>query len=145
MPVAYYADIVAEKAREWIYNDDSETATVPSTASGSRVEQMSFDALRISKRFESNPEFNNVAWVSVLFQSKCKAASDGQLHSSCKNFVVDFSLLSIVYCTSELILKDMIEMRKGTTLLSESFSHVWPIVALMIETVPDRDESQFES
>ncbi|KIR56890.1 argonaute [Cryptococcus gattii Ru294] len=62
VPVAYYADIVAEKAREWIYNDDSETATVPSTASGSRVEQMSFDALRISKRFESNPEFNNVAW-----------------------------------------------------------------------------------
>lgn len=36
----------------------------------------------------------------------------------------------------------MIEMRKGTTLLSETFSHVWPIVAVMIETVPDRDETE---
>lgn len=113
VPVAYYADIVAEKAREWIYNDDSETATVPSTASGSRVEQMSFDALRISKRFESNPEFNSVAWVSLLL-SKCKAVSDGQHHSSCKNSVVDSSFSFIVYCRSKLILKDMIEMRKGT-------------------------------
>ncbi|WVQ83346.1 hypothetical protein IAT38_005485 [Cryptococcus sp. DSM 104549] len=62
VPVAYYADIVAERAREWIYNDDSETNTVPSTASGSRQEQLVFDAARISRRFESNPDFNNVAW-----------------------------------------------------------------------------------
>lgn len=133
VPVAYYADIVAEKAREWIYNDDSETATVPSTASGSRVEQMSFDALRISKRFESNPEFNSVAWVSLLFLSRCKAASDGQYYSSCKNSVVDFYFLSIVYCRSKFILEDMIEMRKGTTLMPETYSHTRPIIAPMID------------
>ncbi|ODN94352.1 argonaute [Cryptococcus wingfieldii CBS 7118] len=62
VPVAYYADIVAEKIRYIISDDDSDTATIPSTTSGSKVEQMTFDATRVSKRFEANPEFNKVAW-----------------------------------------------------------------------------------
>ncbi|ODN82180.1 hypothetical protein L202_02471 [Cryptococcus amylolentus CBS 6039] len=62
VPVAYYADLIAEKARSWIYNDDSETATVPSTSSGSKVQLADFDEYRIAKRFASAPEFENVAW-----------------------------------------------------------------------------------
>ncbi|WVQ76034.1 hypothetical protein IAR50_005670 [Cryptococcus sp. DSM 104548] len=62
VPVAYYADLIAEKARSWIYNDDSETATVASTSSGSKVQYAEFDVYRIAKRFATAPDFENVAW-----------------------------------------------------------------------------------
>nr|XP_031860632.1 uncharacterized protein CI109_003963 [Kwoniella shandongensis]KAA5527704.1 hypothetical protein CI109_003963 [Kwoniella shandongensis] len=65
VPVAYYADIVAEQTRNWIYADDSESSTVApsvSSASGARRELMTFDPLRIMKRFAEGPDFNRVAW-----------------------------------------------------------------------------------
>ncbi|WWC86888.1 uncharacterized protein L201_001767 [Kwoniella dendrophila CBS 6074] len=63
VPVAYYADIVAEKVRDWVYTDDSTEAasTAPSSGSGKK-ESATFDPLRLKKRIENEVEFNNVAW-----------------------------------------------------------------------------------
>ena len=53
VPVAYYADIIAGKARDIIYNDDaSDTATLASSDSGRGA--LEFDALRLKKRLEDN-------------------------------------------------------------------------------------------
>ncbi|WWC59473.1 uncharacterized protein I303_102029 [Kwoniella dejecticola CBS 10117] len=66
VPVAYYADIVAERVRDWVYSEDfSEAAsTAPSSGSGGprRRETVTFDPLRLKKRIENEPDFNNVAW-----------------------------------------------------------------------------------
>ncbi|WVW78435.1 hypothetical protein I302_100389 [Kwoniella bestiolae CBS 10118] len=65
VPVAYYADIVAEKVRDWVYTEDTTTeaaSTAPSSGSGGRRETMTFDPLRIKKRIEADAEFNNVGW-----------------------------------------------------------------------------------
>ncbi|ORY30401.1 Piwi domain-domain-containing protein [Naematelia encephala] len=60
VPVAYYADVIAEKARNLIYIDDvSDGATVSSSATPSQPE---FDPLHLKKRLEDHPEFNSVAW-----------------------------------------------------------------------------------
>ncbi|WVQ98061.1 hypothetical protein IAU59_005183 [Kwoniella sp. CBS 9459] len=64
VPVAYYADIVAEEVRSWVYTDDSEDASVaPSTTGSGPRESMTFDPLRLKKRIEADTDFNNVAWV----------------------------------------------------------------------------------
>ncbi|OCF58805.1 argonaute [Kwoniella mangroviensis CBS 10435] len=65
VPVAYYADIVAEKVRDWVYNEDTSTeaaSTAPSSGAGGKRETMTFDPLRIKKRIEADAEFNNVGW-----------------------------------------------------------------------------------
>ncbi|WVQ69267.1 uncharacterized protein L199_007484 [Kwoniella botswanensis] len=65
VPVAYYADIVAEKVRDWVYNEDTTTeaaSTAPSSGSGGKRETMTFDPLKIKKRIEADVEFNNVGW-----------------------------------------------------------------------------------
>ncbi|ODN80083.1 hypothetical protein L198_07893 [Cryptococcus wingfieldii CBS 7118] len=65
VPVAYYAHIVAEKVRLVIDDEDSDNAAMSSTTSGSKVEQMTFNATRVSKRFEDHPKSNKVAWESL--------------------------------------------------------------------------------
>ncbi|WRT64767.1 uncharacterized protein IL334_001701 [Kwoniella shivajii] len=62
VPVAYYADIVAEKARDWIYNDDMTDGAETVSSGTSRAKDMTFDPLRLKKRIEAETEFNNVAW-----------------------------------------------------------------------------------
>ncbi|WVF69797.1 hypothetical protein IAT40_004576 [Kwoniella sp. CBS 6097] len=63
VPVAYYADIVAEKVRSWVYTDDSEDSTVAASTIGSGPrENLTFDPLRLKKRIEGDADFNNVAW-----------------------------------------------------------------------------------
>ncbi|WWC67948.1 uncharacterized protein I206_101867 [Kwoniella pini CBS 10737] len=68
VPVAYYSDIVAEKVRDWVYNEDlTETAsTAPSSGSGGQTAVATFDPLRLKRRIENDPDFNSVAWVSTL-------------------------------------------------------------------------------
>ncbi|OCF32605.1 argonaute [Kwoniella heveanensis BCC8398] len=63
VPVAYYADIVADKVRSWVYSDDSDDSSVaPSTTGSGPRENMTFDPLRLKKRIEADADFNNVAW-----------------------------------------------------------------------------------
>lgn len=63
IPVAYYADLIATKARDFVYTDDtSDTATTSSSGSGARA-NATFDPLKLQKRLEANPTFNEVAWV----------------------------------------------------------------------------------
>ncbi|ORX38808.1 Argonaute-like protein [Kockovaella imperatae] len=62
VPVAYYADIIAGKARDIVYKDDtSDSATIVSSDSGAN-NRSDFDELRLKKRLEDNQAFNSVAW-----------------------------------------------------------------------------------
>lgn len=60
VPVAYYADIIANQCRYLAFHDDdaSETAT---TTSGAKQETRSFDPLQIAARFK-NSASKRVAW-----------------------------------------------------------------------------------
>ncbi|KAK1921573.1 eukaryotic translation initiation factor 2C 2 [Papiliotrema laurentii] len=61
VPPAYYADIIATKARDLIYSDDfSDTATTLSSSSVQKSQ--TYDPLRLKKRLEENPHFNEVGW-----------------------------------------------------------------------------------
>ncbi|KAK8847412.1 hypothetical protein IAR55_005270 [Kwoniella newhampshirensis] len=64
VPVAYYADIIAEQCRAMVYSDESDASTTaPSVSSfGGRRELMTFDPHRLKKRLEGDAEFNRVAW-----------------------------------------------------------------------------------
>lgn len=49
VPVAYYSDLIAGKARDFVYSEDvSDAASSVSSASGAR-ENMEFDPLKLSK------------------------------------------------------------------------------------------------
>ncbi|KAI9636400.1 eukaryotic translation initiation factor 2C 2 [Dioszegia hungarica] len=64
VPVAYYADIIATKCRDLVYNDDSSdggAGSVSDMASG-RKETQAFDSLALKKRIEDATEYNSVAW-----------------------------------------------------------------------------------
>ncbi|KAJ9102416.1 hypothetical protein QFC21_002816 [Naganishia friedmannii] len=63
--VCYYADIICTKSRALVYEEESFSDTqTQSSAGGGRgsVAADDFDALKISKLFEKNPEFERVAW-----------------------------------------------------------------------------------
>ncbi|KAK8847413.1 hypothetical protein IAR55_005271 [Kwoniella newhampshirensis] len=60
VPVAYYADIIAGKARDFIYSDDSDDGTTISGSSGAVYAHVETHKLR--DRLEADPLFNHVAW-----------------------------------------------------------------------------------
>ncbi|WRT64769.1 uncharacterized protein IL334_001703 [Kwoniella shivajii] len=65
IPVCYYADIIAGKARDFAYpGDESETATVTSQSSGAI--NATFDPYVLRERVEKHASFNHVAWVGPL-------------------------------------------------------------------------------
>ncbi|CAD6584810.1 MAG: hypothetical protein TREMPRED_003962 [Tremellales sp. Tagirdzhanova-0007] len=62
IPVAYYADIVAEKCRPLVYTED-DSLVEPSVSSGTGGrDTMEFDPLRLKKRIEDSLDFNSVGW-----------------------------------------------------------------------------------
>ncbi|KAJ9121617.1 hypothetical protein QFC22_002237 [Naganishia vaughanmartiniae] len=62
--VCYYADIICTKARAMVYEEESFSETQTQSSAGGRgsVAADDFDALKIQKLFEKNPEFDRVAW-----------------------------------------------------------------------------------
>ncbi|WWD21504.1 hypothetical protein CI109_105990 [Kwoniella shandongensis] len=63
VPVAYYADIIAGKARDFIYKDENDTASIVSTASGSLGrEYAAFETNKLRDRLETDSIFSHVAW-----------------------------------------------------------------------------------
>ncbi|WVR04637.1 hypothetical protein IAU60_001648 [Kwoniella sp. DSM 27419] len=65
VPVVYYADIIAEKARDMIYasaDDSTDGAQTVASGSSGPAPAMTFDPLRLQKRIEGDAAFNSVAW-----------------------------------------------------------------------------------
>ncbi|KAK4686649.1 eukaryotic translation initiation factor 2C, partial [Tremellales sp. Uapishka_1] len=63
VPVAYYADIICTQARNFVYSDMNDSFDTESSLSGdSKPKNAQFDPFKFSKRFESDANFNNVAW-----------------------------------------------------------------------------------
>lgn len=64
--ICYYADIICTKSRSMVYEDESFSDTMTqSSAGGSGPRGLllkEFDPLKISKIFEKNKDFSNVAW-----------------------------------------------------------------------------------
>lgn len=55
--------LIATKARDFVYNDDtSDTATTLSSELSGPRGSTSYDALKLKKRLEANPMFNEVGW-----------------------------------------------------------------------------------
>nr|XP_019047161.1 hypothetical protein I302_03768 [Kwoniella bestiolae CBS 10118]OCF26091.1 hypothetical protein I302_03768 [Kwoniella bestiolae CBS 10118] len=64
VPVVYYADLIAWKARDFVYpaEDASDTASVVTGSSGSGTVHASFDPQQLYKRLEQVPAFNEMMW-----------------------------------------------------------------------------------
>lgn len=62
--VCYYADIICTKSRALVYEEESFSDTQTQSSAGGRGPMPSddFDAMKISKLFSKNPEFDRVAW-----------------------------------------------------------------------------------
>ncbi|WWD00594.1 hypothetical protein V866_007529 [Kwoniella sp. B9012] len=64
VPVVYYADLIAWKARDFVYpsEDNSDAGSVVTGSSG--TVQAAFDPRQLYTRLEQVPQFNEVMWVS---------------------------------------------------------------------------------
>nr|XP_018265467.1 uncharacterized protein I303_01833 [Kwoniella dejecticola CBS 10117]OBR87625.1 hypothetical protein I303_01833 [Kwoniella dejecticola CBS 10117] len=69
IPVCYYADLIAFKARDFVYpsDDNSDTVSVITNSTGGL--EMEFDPNQLYKRLEKMPAFNEVMWASRLSSS----------------------------------------------------------------------------
>lgn len=61
IPVAYYSDLVATKARDFVYTEESEIGQSVTASSGPQ-EKMEFNPLQLKSRLEDDGYFNSVSW-----------------------------------------------------------------------------------